>query len=349
MKLSVGSAAAGVTATQSLCTVNGLHTGMSRSALVDNVTAMLRDAGFVVSDRCAIRPKSFDLAARRGDDLVLLKILGNVDAVDGETGAELRRLGTYLEATPMVVGMRTRDEDLKPEVVYFRHGVPALHPDTAYDLFVEGVPPLIYAAPGGLYVSIDGSLLADERRERGWSLGRLATELGVSRRTVSKYEDGMNASIEVAVRLEDLFGRPLSSPVDVLEGAEEVNDADPTPADPEADPDDEHVVAVLTRAGYTVHPTARSPFGAVTEGADENEGNLLAAHSAFDESARRRARLMASLGRVTRSRSVYFVEESSDRDDVDGTALVSRAELADTDEPGAVRELIRDRADEPAD
>jgi putative transcriptional regulator len=47
---------------------------MSRSALVGNVTAMLEDAGFLVSDRCAIRPKSFDVAARRGEDLVLLKI-----------------------------------------------------------------------------------------------------------------------------------------------------------------------------------------------------------------------------------------------------------------------------------
>ncbi len=58
------------------------------------------------------------------------------------------------------------------------------------DLFLEGVPPLIYAAPGGLYVNIDADLLADVREERDWSLGRLATELGVSRRTVSKYEDG---------------------------------------------------------------------------------------------------------------------------------------------------------------
>ena len=49
---------------------------MSRSALVENVTAMLEDAGFLVSDRCAIRPKSFDVAARRGEDLVLLKVLG---------------------------------------------------------------------------------------------------------------------------------------------------------------------------------------------------------------------------------------------------------------------------------
>ncbi len=120
---------------------------------------MLEDAGFLVSERCAIRPKSFDVAARRGEDLVLLKVLGNIDAFDGTTGEEMRRLGTYLDATPMVVGLRTRDEDLKPGVVYFRHGVPVLNPDTAMDLFVEGVPPLIYAAPGGLYVNIDGDLL----------------------------------------------------------------------------------------------------------------------------------------------------------------------------------------------
>ncbi len=190
---------------------------MSRSALIENVTAMLEDAGFAVSDRCVIRPKSFDVAARRGDDLLFVKILGNVDAFDGPTGAEMRRLGHYLHGTPVVIGLRTRDEDLERGVVYFRHGVPVISPDTALDFFVEGVPPLVYAAPGGLYVNIDGDVLADEREERGWSLGRLATELGVSRRTVSKYEDGMNASIDVAVKLEDVFDDALTSPVDVLD------------------------------------------------------------------------------------------------------------------------------------
>jgi putative transcriptional regulator len=323
---------------------------MSRAALVENITAMLHDAGFVVSDRCSIRPKSFDLAARRGRDLVLLKILGNVDALDAATGAEMRRLGTYLDATPMVLGLRTRDEDLKPGVVYFRHGVPVLNPDTAVELFVEGVPPLIYAAPGGLYVNIDGDILADERKDRGWSLGRLASELGVSRRTVSKYEDGMNASIEVAVRLEELFGRPFSSPVSVMEGAEEVRDAEPTPEDPEADPDDEHVVAVLTRAGFTVHPTARAPFKAVSEDADrDRERSLLTGHSDLTKTAEKRARLMSSLGDVTRTRSVYFIEERAKRDSIEGTALVGCDELESIDDPDVVRDLIRERSGTPVE
>ena len=320
---------------------------MSRTALVGNITAMLEDADFLVSDRCSVRPKSFDLAARRGDDLVLLKVLGNIDAFNPETGAELRRLGEYLSATPMVIGLRTRNEDLKPGVVYFRHGVPVFNPDTAYDLFVEEVPPLIYAAPGGLYVSIDGDLLADEREERGWSLGRLATELGVSRRTVSKYEDGMNASIEVAIQLEELFDQPFSNPVSVLDGAEEVHDADPVPDEPDADPDDEHVLTVLAEAGFDVHPTTRSPFKAVSKATDRRASDVLTGHSSFTESAEKRAELMSSIGRVTKTRSVYFTAEQTKRESVDGTAIVSCAELAGMSDPESIRELIQERAAEP--
>ncbi|WP_256391759.1 transcriptional regulator [Natronoarchaeum rubrum] len=326
---------------------------MSRSALVGNVVAMLEDAGFAVSDRCAIRPRSFDVAARRGEDLVLLKILRNVDAFDAQTGQEMRRIGAYLDATPLVVGLRTRDEDLKPEVVYFRHGVPALSPDTAMDLFVEEIPPLIYAAPGGLYVSIDSEILEDKREERGWSLGQLATELGVSRRTVSKYEDGMNASIEVAMQLEEMFGSGLTSPVDVLEGAEEVRDEDPTPNEPDADPDDERIVTVMTQAGYDVHPTLRAPFKAVSEESEDAgpaEGTVLTGHSEFTRAAEKRARIMGSLGRVVGTRSVYFVD-STKRDSVEGTALIEREEAESIDDPDEFRDLLRERTDyeeEPA-
>jgi len=317
---------------------------MSRSALVENVMAMLEDAGFLVSDRCAIRPKSFDIAARRGEDVLLLKILGNIDAFDAQTGGEMRRLGTYLNATPIVIGLRTRDEELKPGVVYFRHGVPVLSPDTAMDLFVEEVPPLIYAAPGGLYVNIDSEILADVREDRDWSLGRLAKELGVSRRTVSKYEDGMDASVEVAAELEDLFDAPLTSPVSVLDGAEEVRDDEPTPDDPDVAPEDEPIVTVFTRIGFEVHPTDRAPFKSVNESEDQRE-QVLAGHSAFTETAEKRARIMSSVGEVTRTRSVYVVDELR-RESVDGTALIEKDEMDDIQDATDLRDLIMERGED---
>ncbi len=315
---------------------------MSRSALVGNIMAMLVDAGFAVSDRCSIRPKSFDLVARRDEQLLLVKILGNIDGFDGSTGEEMRRLGGYLNATPIVIGLRTRDEDLQPGVVYFRHGVPVLSPDTAMDMFVEGVPPLIYAAPGGLYVNIESQTLVNEREQRGWSLGDLAKQLGVSRRTVSKYEDGMSASIEVAMELEELFNRQLAKPVDVFEGTEDIHEAEPTPEDPELDPDDAKVLTVMATAGFEVHPTLRSPFKAVSEDEGSNP-DVLTGHSKYTKAAEKRAKLMASISRVAGTRAVYFVDRAGE-ESIEGTAIVEREEVRDLSDGEELRMLIEDRS-----
>ena len=316
---------------------------MSRSALVGNVTAMLEDAGFTVSDRCAVRPKSFDLVARRGDDLLLLKILGNIDAFDGPTGIEMRRLGGFLSGTPLVIGLRTRNKDLEPGVMYLRHGVPVLSPDTAYNLFVEGVEPLIYAAPGGLYVNIDGDILADRRQERGWSLGQLASELGVSRRTVSKYEDGMDASVDVAIRLEELFGGDLTRPLDVGEGAKAVREVDDE--QPPETPEDVEAMGVLSRVGFIVHRTARAPFKTVSEDAEDDRRLMLTGHSTYNKTAEKRARIMSSISRVAGTQSVYFVDEAP-REHIEGTVIIRKDEADDIDDPEDLDDLIRDRAAE---
>lgn len=315
---------------------------MSRSAFVGNIIAMLEDAGFAVSDRCAIRPRSFDLVARRGDELILVKVLRNVDAFSAESGHEMRRIGAYLDATPLVIGLRTRDEELRPEVVYFRHGVPVLSPDTAMDLFVEEIPPLIYAAPGGLYVNLDSEILADEREERGWSLGQLAKELGVSRRTVSKYESGMDASIEVAMALEDLFEAPVATPIGILTDEEY-----PVPRDEEAieesrpDVEDSDAVSMLIDVGYDVYQTIRAPFMAVGE--DERDV-ILIGHSDLTETALKRARLMGSVGAVAETPAAYFVGATS-RDSVGNTALIENEEADDIDHRDEFRELVRRRSD----
>ncbi|MFB6296556.1 MAG: transcriptional regulator [Halobacteriales archaeon] len=320
---------------------------MSHSALVGNVIAMLEDAGFTVSDRCAVRPKSFDVVARRDRDLILVKILGNIDAFDRATGVAMRRLGGFLEGTPLVIGLRTRDKDLEPGVMYLRHGVPVLSPDTAYNLFIEDIQPLIYAAPGGLYVNIDGEVLEDEREKRDWSLGRLADELGVSRRTVSKYEDGMDASIDVARQLEELFGGDLTSPLNVMEGADAVRDADDPPTEDAEGEEEPEPVGVLSRVGFVVHPTARAPFKTVSEDAEDDERTLITGHSAFTKTAEKRARIMSSIGRVTRTRSVYFVD-SATREAVDGTAIVEQEEAESIDDPEDLDDLIRERGEQPS-
>ena len=181
---------------------------MNKELLINKVIAILNKAGFIISDRCDIRPRSFDLAARRDNLLLMIKVLYNIDGLNEETAGEMQFLSKHLNGRPVVIGEKTRDHSLETGVVYFRYGIPAFDICTLNDYFIDNSPPLIYAEHGGLYVTIDGAALKEERIRMNISLGALASSLGVSRRTVSKYEEGeMAASVDVALRLEEILDK----------------------------------------------------------------------------------------------------------------------------------------------
>ncbi|MFW5983873.1 MAG: transcriptional regulator [Halobacteria archaeon] len=298
-----------------------------RDRVLDDATRILKKGGFAVSDTCNIRPKSFDVVARRGDLVLLLKVLVNIDGLDTETAAEMRALAAHLDAKSIIVGVKTRDHELEDGVLYLRRGVPAMSRGTAHDYFVEGVPPLVYMGSGGLYVNIDGELLEDARDDEDMSLGKVADELGVSRRAVSKYEDGMDATLDVALRLEDMFGERLISPVEVFDDGEGDED-EGTTADEPVDETERRVFAILRNAGFDVVPTARAPFRALSRESDET---VLTGTGARGSDIVKRARLMSSISDVARTESVYVVDDKPARDSVEETAILEVEDLENVD------------------
>ena len=111
-------------------------------------------------------------------------------------------------------------------------------------------------------------------------------------------------------------------------------------------PDDAHLITILTRVGFTVHPTSRAPFEAISED-QEGEGKVLTGHSEFDRTAEKRARIMSSVGHVTRTRAVYVVD-STRRDSVEGTALIEHEEVEDLDDTDELDAIIRERSEAEA-
>ncbi|MDV0446576.1 hypothetical protein MsAg5_04210 [Methanosarcinaceae archaeon Ag5] len=190
---------------------------MAKDVLMDQVVQILHEAGFDVSERVNIRPGSFDIAARCGDVLLLCKVLFNIDGLSEETASEMRLLANLLGGTPLVIGAKTRDQMLEDNVIYMRYSIVSINVQTLYDYFVEGITSFISASPGGLYVSIDATALKEARIANDMSLGSLAGAIGVSRRTISKYEEeGMNASIDTVLTLEEILNVELAKPIDIL-------------------------------------------------------------------------------------------------------------------------------------
>ena len=305
---------------------------MDKELLASHVEEVLRQAGFSTSDRCYLRPRSFDLAARNGDLFLLLKILSNIDGLNDKTAQEIRRLAKHLFASPLLVGEKTRDQYLERGALYFRYGIPTLSLFTLADCLIDGALPLVYAAHGGLYVHIDGARMRELRLERGVSLGALASELGVSRRTISKYEtEDMDTSVDIALRLEEIFEQELILPVDPFRSG--------TAEEPQG-PVTDNILRLLLEIGFEVVPTAQAPFNAITR---DDDLVVLMGVSKFSQSMLKKARLMSSLSAVARTKSAVIVDGESKLECIEETVLIEKRELETIGETREFEDLVLEK------
>jgi putative transcriptional regulator len=305
---------------------------MDKELLAEGVEEVLRQAGFSTSDRCYLRPRSFDLAARKGDLFLLLKILSNIDGLNASTAVEVRRLAKHLFASPLLIGEKTRDQHLERGAVYFRYGIPTLSLPTLADCIIDEALPLVYAAHGGLYVRIDGPKMRQIRLERGISLGALASELGVSRRTISKYEmENMDTSVDVALKLEEIFTEELILPVDpfhsgILQEVEgRVTD---------------NILQLLLEIGFEVFPISQAPFNAITR---DEDLVVLTGVSKFSQSMLKKARLMSSLSAVAKTKSAVIIDGETKLECIEETAIIEKRELETIDRTREFEDLVLEK------
>lgn len=317
---------------------NGLL--LQRGDLIDDVRAILARAGFAVSERCDLRPVSFDLVARRDRDLLILKVLGNVDALSDAIATEIKTLCRFLEGRPMLVGLRAGTGPLEDGVIYNRHDIPIVTPATLAEYVLDGTAPMVFAAPGGFYVQLDHLALRKARIDNEVSLGIMAQIAGVSRRAIQMYEDGMSARIEAAMRLEEFLERDLIRPMDPLHGFDPSKFQEPTvPEPPSDDPMEVLVRGLLEGLGYQVRATRRSPFNALST---QHADTLLTGMGHETPSLRRRAAVVRSVSAITERPGLFIIERTT-RTQLDGVPVVSRTELRRLSDPEAVLRLILER------
>jgi len=306
-----------------------------REDLLVRVRQSLSKAGYFISDPHNIRSISFDVIARRDKQLLIIKALTNIDSLSAEDAEQLRIIANALQGSPLVIGLHSSSGKLEDGILYSRFGVPIISEATFLDHLLEGVPPFVYAAPGGLYVRLDGELIRRLRQERSISLGTLAEAAGVSRKAIQMYESGMGAMIEIAARIEEYLNEPIVVPLNPFSYTAEVEKALRTfEAFRGLNRD---VFEMLREIGYSVVPTMRCPFDAL---ASEHDLLLLAGIGESPEMASRKARVVGNISRVTEKKSVIFVQDKPAKDEIEGTPIITKDELRRADDADDVLELI---------
>jgi putative transcriptional regulator len=301
---------------------------MTQDRLLQMVVSVLLMADFRVSERFSMRPRSFDLIASSRDTLLVIKVVSHIDSVSEETARDLDHISRYLKGSPLIIGERARDAELERGAVYLRYGIYAVSVTTLYDAFVERVPPLVYASPGGLYVTINGESLREEREKRNLSLGDLSTLLGVSRRTISKYESGMGTTLDIALKIEEIFDAALVRSIDLLNYQSHFTE--------KPEKEEEVPMNFLERMGMKLHAMHRAPFQALIE---FSQYTILAGYGSTHKVVRRAA-LIGNISQVTGTHALCVLTDYDKQKKIGSTLVIGEERLHTLEDGEELIEMI---------
>ena len=312
---------------------------MNRMELIEETRTTLAKTGFYISEETDTRMVCFDLVARRDNILVIFKILSNVDSFTKFNANQLKVIATMLGGVPILIGERNSSKKIESGIVYLRYGIPMFNSKTLHEFFIEGCPPLIFSAPGGFYVNIDGEALREARQTKSVSLGRLAEIAGVSRKAIQMYESGMSTMIDVAIRLEEYLDRPLIQPMNPFSKKEYPEDIK-IEKNIEAG-ENEDIFNQLRILGYNVVPTTRCPFDALT---NDSDVLIITGVDYHNKKPIEKARIMTNISKITERYSVIFLDKSSSKDNLEGTPVIKKSELEKINDGEEIITLISERS-----
>lgn len=174
--------------------------------LIQKVEKTLKDYEFSV---CKYENLCVDMAAKREEELFLLKILFNVDSLQKEQAYSLKVLSNMLDARSYVIGHVTRLETLKDGVVYERFELPVMTPKTLEIILNENIV-LPRRGRGGLFVTIDPEKLRRARKRRGLTRAQLARLVKTTKKNIYDHERReFGTSIELVEKLERVLGENI--------------------------------------------------------------------------------------------------------------------------------------------
>ncbi len=322
---------------------------MHRDQVLVEITELLASHGFETSN---IYDRScFDMMARRELILLLLKVLINVDGFTSQQAQEIKRLARTFLASPLIVGFKSKTEPLEEDVVYERHGIPVVAPETLRNMVVDEVYPEVLAGRGGYYVNINGEILKEVRERENLSLKDLADIAHVSRETIYKYEHGMvRAYPETAMLLENILNIKITLDIDLFKTPEpesdmlksdQASETEGNPQDISPEPKE------LIKLGFGVLPTYRTPFDAISQANSRKEKeNILLTNlekNRNSQALKKMALNVKDLSDITKKEAVFIMESKRVVECIEGIPAVNTDEICEMENCREFIQLLKER------
>jgi putative transcriptional regulator len=281
---------------------------IKRVETLDATESILEKAGFQISERCTVRPSCFDLAARRKEQLTLIKVPTNVGSIHAKCASALQMISNCFQAAPLFIGEKSREKPLEDDTVYSRYDIYTINLRTLEDITCREIYPLVEAGPGGYYVKLDGDVIRKKRQKLGLSVGKLAEMVGISRRTLYGYENDMaKASVSSTYKLEWILGIPLVQPIDVFQT--EPQSKGFFAAAKRMIVRNRFLKAVMRKFAHfnlNVAPTERTPFDFIAQFPEEHVNIIGGVTNRKEQNVDRRAKEIISVSKIVEAQPVFI-------------------------------------------
>jgi putative transcriptional regulator len=307
---------------------------MQRDLILRELYDFLANQGFETSH--IYERSCFDMVARRKLLLLFLKVLINIDGFSGKQAEEIKKVASTFLASPLIVGVKSKNELLEEDVVYERHGIPAITFDTLRNVVVDGIYPEIFADRGGYYVQIDGNKINEIRERENLSLKELADLAHVSRETIYKYEHGIvRACPETVIMLETIFNKKITAEIELFKIPEIIIKKMA-----------KNIPKELLDLGFGVIKTNKTPFDAIAKDLDSQKSKVIITNMEKRRNyniLKKMAMNVKDLSGITESNAVFILETKKNLDNIEGISVIHNWELEEIESSNEFVKIVKER------
>lgn len=298
---------------------------LNKSILVNKIVNSLLQKEFQVF----VTESCFDIAARR-ENLLLLKVLQNIDGLNSEQALSLRAISYFLSAYPFIISLKNNREILNNETVYSRFELPVMTPHLFEEILTEEVS-AIQSSKGRYTVEINVSALREKRIGLKHTLEELADAIGITKKAMYEIESKrVNPKAETVDKLEKVLGAELKLPY--------------KPKQPKASylqPKDEFqrkVSKEFARIGLDNSSVYYAPFEIV----GKEKFSLITSLSKNTVKIKKEATAMKRLSSVFESKAVFITKKCEEKI-TEGIPIVLESELPEIDSVKELSKIIEEK------
>lgn len=306
-----------------------------RNNMNSELESFLKSEGFETSN--IYDHGAFDIVARKNLLILLVKTFNNIDGVNKTNSEEMKQLASIFLASPLIIGEKTRNGRLEDGVIYERYEIPTITLNTFKHMILYDEYPEIIADRGGYFVKINGNVLKEYRNKHSLSLKDLADLAHVSRATMYKYENDMvKVNTETAMILEEILDEKITVDINLLK---------PTESSKDLKYSDDENTKILSKLGYGVISTNKSPFDAAAKIKNKESSPLIAniEKNRTPKTLEKMAVPLKDLSLITSSDSVFIVDNEKISDSIGEIPVIKSWEINEFESSKDLLKLIKER------